>query len=143
MKIDVTQVLKSLDGSDVDVTELPKAVKKLEGVTEEHRHKYEASGDVFFLRPQYRVILTLRKVFTDSLIDIQPGDEKTSQAIKFDRGKLAFKIQAAEQMVDLTVDQLADLKPLISRSFGPLVIAQAFDMIEQAEPDAKPAAGEA
>lgn len=73
---------------------------------------------------------TLNKVATFALTITYPGDESLTPLKKFERGHLAMKIHAATAPVEFTSEDAADLKALIGRAFGPLIVAQAFDIIE-------------
>lgn len=75
--------------------------------------------------------LTLKKVAVDALHTVLPGDESLAPAKKYERGKLAKKIYEVNgEPLDVSVEELTELKTLIARAYGPLVVVQAFDMIE-------------
>jgi hypothetical protein len=54
---------------------------------------------------------------------------------KADRMQLALKINKRPSEVDLTTEQLALVKLLIGKGFGPLVVGRSYDLLEQ-EPKA-------
>jgi len=74
---------------------------------------------------------TLAKISVHALNLLMPGDENVAPTKKFERGLLAIKIYEATEPVDMaSAEQVSDLKSLIGRSFGSLIIARAFDIIE-------------
>lgn len=74
---------------------------------------------------------TLRQIAVGALHAVLQGDELLPPAKKYERGKLAKKIYEANgEAFDISAEELADLKTLIARAYGPLVVVQAFDMIE-------------
>ena len=56
------------------------------------------------------------------------GDTATGEE-KFKRGLLAMKVGAGGTH-DLTVDELASIKKLVGEAYGPLIVAQAWPMLE-------------
>lgn len=50
---------------------------------------------------------------------------------KADRYALAMKINANPSKVDLTIEQMALLKELIGKGFGPLAVGRAYELLEQ------------
>lgn len=73
---------------------------------------------------------TLAKISVHALNLLMPGDENVAPTKKFERGKLAIAIYDSKEPVELSAEQTSDLKSLIGRSFGSLIIARAFDIIE-------------
>jgi len=57
------------------------------------------------------------------------SDEQISGEEKAKRGLLAFRIYV-NQEIDLTVEELGLIKKLIGKGYGPIVVAQAWDMLE-------------
>lgn len=73
------------------------------------------------------VPVTLAQVSYSSLLT---PDEKATDTEKFNRCKLAFKIAQASSTIDLTIEEAAMLKALIGKNPMPLVVGQAFEMLE-------------
>lgn len=62
-------------------------------------------------------------------------DERTlTGKEKADRYQLAMKINKRPKEVDITVEQLALVKQLIGKAFGPLVVGQAYELLENDRP---------
>jgi hypothetical protein len=106
MAIDFTKPLTNLDGT---------AVKDAEGKD---------------------VNTTLGKVAEQSLLavyaderDPQTGKETITPEEKFNRWKLATKI-SGQKDVSLTAEELALIKKLIGKAFPPLVVGQAWTMLD-------------
>lgn len=59
-------------------------------------------------------------------------DEKAQQAEKMNRCKLAFMIAQATGPVDISLDDAALIKRLISDNPAPLIVGQACEMLEAA-----------
>ena len=57
-------------------------------------------------------------------------DEKAAEAEKLTRCKLAFQIAQASGPVEVSLEDAAMIKRLIGQNPSPLVVGQAFQMIE-------------
>jgi len=125
------QQLTNLDGTPLELDSSKRSrvldAETFKLLTPEDAAKYEAAGAVYKRREECREFYTLGKVATDALLNLQQGDK---EAERFARGRLAFKIAAAKGDMTITVDEAKDLKTVIGRLFGALVVVQAFDMIE-------------
>lgn len=76
-----------------------------------------------------KVVLTLGKIGANALmtpVKEDTGDEKAA------KGELAMRIYNAGE-TDLSVDDLHKLKDLIGRFYGPLVVTQAWELLEGKE----------
>lgn len=78
--------------------------------------------------PGEGVDLTLKIVASRSLSMIF-NDEQISGEEKAKRGLLAFRIYANSD-IDLTVEEVALVKKLIGKAYGPLIVTQAWEMLE-------------
>lgn len=77
--------------------------------------------------------LTLRAASVLALI-AQYEDEKHMDAReKFTRGLMATRIQRAKVPVELKVDEVATLKRLVGKAFGPAVVVAAWPLLDPAE----------
>lgn len=56
--------------------------------------------------------------------------ENTPAEEKVKRYLLATRIYADPEGIDLTVEEIAKIKGLIGKSYGPLIVAQAWEMLE-------------
>ena len=74
------------------------------------------------------VALTLGTVSVDSLVLVRP-DENIKGDEKFKRYQIARKIHG-EAEVELAIEQVALIKKLIGKSFGPAVVGPAFELLE-------------
>ena len=107
MKIDVTQNLKQLDGSPLTqaTARCPEC-----GQTTESR------------------ILILRRVVVDALM-AQRQDQELSGGQKVRRYAIATQIHN-EDAPDLKVEDVALIKKLVGEVYGPLVVGQAWAMLD-------------
>ncbi|RLC69388.1 MAG: hypothetical protein DRI81_20535 [Chloroflexi bacterium] len=115
MKIDMTQKLTNFDGTIHMLAE----------------RACPACG-----RPADEQIATLRAICTRALIatyrdEAQKG-EPTPQE-KFNRYQLAQKLQQSD-VVDLKAEEIAKLKALVGKMWGPIQVGQAWNMLD---PDAR------
>lgn len=75
--------------------------------------------------------LTLKTIATEALNALMQGDESLSFDEKSQRGKLARKIYESNgEPCEISVEQLANLKPLVGRMYAPPICAQVDEMIE-------------
>jgi hypothetical protein len=79
---------------------------------------------------------TLRWAFTEALLASSQGDENLSGEEKYNRYKLAKKVNASDE-VELSVEEAAQIKKLLPKGFTPVLVGPVFDMIEAAA-EAKP-----
>jgi hypothetical protein len=73
--------------------------------------------------------LTLKAVACNALGAIFNDDQMLSGEEKAKRGLLAMRLYANPD-IDLTIEELALTKKLIGKAYGPIVIAQAWAMLE-------------
>jgi hypothetical protein len=69
----------------------------------------------------------LRDVVVEALL--RP-DDKLSGKEKAERYILAVKIHTSPKEIDLTVEELAKIKELVGKVFAPLIVGQAWQMLE-------------
>ena len=74
---------------------------------------------------------TLCDVALSALMASYEDEKSLTGKDKADRMQLALKINKRPKEVDLTVEQLALLKQLIGKGFGPLVVGRAYELLEQ------------
>jgi hypothetical protein len=72
--------------------------------------------------------LTLKVVSVESLLATF-SDEQISGEEKAKRYLLATRIYANEEL-ELTVEEIAKIKQLIGKGYGPLIVGQAWEMLE-------------
>ena len=107
-KINVTQTLKNLDGSELqDVQQTCPTC----GQTTEAR------------------TWTLRLVLQTALMTIMRG-ENTDGAEKVTRYALAMRVHQSDE-VELNVEERAKLKDLVGKIYGPLIVGQVWEMLEE------------
>jgi hypothetical protein len=71
---------------------------------------------------------TLKGIAIDALMASYQGEDKLSGEEKMNRFLLAEKIHKGE--FDLTVEEIAMLKTLIGKAFTPIVVGQAWRILE-------------
>lgn len=81
------------------------------------------------------VPVTLMTVALSALMAQFEDERALTGKEKADRYQLAMKINKRPGEVDLTAEQVSLLKLLIGKAYGPLVVGQAYEMLEQ-EPKA-------
>ena len=73
--------------------------------------------------------LTLGAVCCTALLASYPDETNLEAALKVKRFRLA-EIAVKNKEQELPVDDIAELKRLIAKAFGPLIVGRAFDLIE-------------
>lgn len=77
--------------------------------------------------------LTLRDVCAQALLASYPSDEGMSGADKFKRGALGMQIAGSHDgNITLTAEEISMVKEYIGKAFGPLIIYQAWAIIDPA-----------
>jgi len=107
MKIDVTQQLRSIEGEPLATPETT----------------CPQCGQAMETSP-----VTVRQVATGALM-AQRRDEETSGEEKVRRYALAVKIHG-EDDPDLRAEDVALVKELVGKSYGPLVVGQVWSMLD-------------
>jgi len=103
MKIDFSQVLRGLNGDPV-------------------REPGKDEGDL--------VDVTL-KTMTYRALTSQSEDQKNMKPEeKYKRGKLAEKVFASEGLLELKIEEVAQIKEQIGKIFPIIIVAPAWDMLE-------------
>jgi hypothetical protein len=80
--------------------------------------------------------LTLAAVALNSLLSPHADDTSISAQDKVDRFKLALKIGATNNSADdadrreFSIEDVAELKKLIGRTYAPLVVGRAFELLD-------------
>jgi hypothetical protein len=98
MRIDFSQRLKSIDGSELTENGKP---------------------------------LTLGVIAVNALLEVVPKNEDPTADVKVQRWKIAQRVAGADGDVDITVEEIVLVKRLIGVAYGPLVVGQAFEMLER------------
>ena len=74
--------------------------------------------------------LTLKSVSVEALLATFSDEQSLSGEEKAKRYLLATRIYANSEELDLTVEEIAKIKQLIGKGYGPLIVGQAWDMLE-------------
>ena len=74
--------------------------------------------------------LTLKTVSVEALLATFSDEQSLSGEEKAKRYVLATRIYANSEELDLTVEEIAKIKQLIGKGYGPLIVGQAWDMLE-------------
>jgi hypothetical protein len=83
--------------------------------------------------------LLLTHVALNALLATYEDERSLTGKEKADRMQLALKINKRPKEVDITAEQLAKLKELIGKAYGPLIVGRAYEILEM-EPKAVEAA---
>lgn len=130
MKVNVTQELKDLQGDPM-------------GMPSELQTKLNAVRDLLIQSKQQEAIrllgelcvappaATVRRVCCDALVAAFDDERNLAGEEKVKRFLLAQKLMAAEE-VDLTSEDVSLLKKLVAKGFGPLVVGQAWQLLDPA-----------
>ena len=74
--------------------------------------------------------LTLKTVSVEALLANFSDEQSLSGEKKAKRYVLATRIYANPEELDLTIEEIAKIKQLIGKGYGPLIVGQAWDMLE-------------
>lgn len=74
--------------------------------------------------------LTLKSVSVEALLATFADEQSLSGEEKAKRYLLATRIYANDEL-DLPVEEVAKVKQLIGKGYGPLIVGQAWDMLER------------
>ena len=80
-------------------------------------------------------VVTLATIASSSLFASLPDDQSLEPARKAEYGALGIQLFAGGAH-DLKVEQIALLKDRIGRTYAPLVVARAFDLLDPADASA-------
>ena len=79
-------------------------------------------------------VLTLGAASCTALLATFPGEQDLDGASKVKRFRLAEKAVKGS-IQELTIEDVAELKRLLGKAFGPLVVGRAYDIIEPPTPE--------
>jgi len=115
MKVDLNFKIQRLDGTDfIDL--------EPDGVNDEGQPKFKEG------KP-----LTLRKACGDALTIPTQKEQDVDSKTKALRGWLAMKIyNHPDPAIDLSVEDVALCKDLIGKRYNPLIVAQAWEVLDPA-----------
>ena len=74
--------------------------------------------------------LTLKTVSVEALLATFSDEQSLSGEEKAKRYVLATRIYANSEELDLTVEEISKIKQLIGKGYGPLVVGQAWEILE-------------
>ena len=74
--------------------------------------------------------LTLRLCMISALVANYRGEEGLDGVEKLKRWELALKVKNAPDPTELTVEEVVEIKKLISKLFGTVVVGQAYKLLE-------------
>ena len=77
--------------------------------------------------------LTLLSVCQESLMASFPDEQALPGAEKVKRFVLALKIGDSTLPVEITIEEAAEIKKLVAKAYGPLVVGRAWEILEKAE----------
>jgi len=122
VKLTVTQELKTLDGTPLGKTQ------EVAVVNEKNQFIKNERGDVAVITIPAEGASTLRDICIAALMTDNPENRVNGQE-KYRRYELATKIKKNDT-VEVTTDEIVLIKNLIAEIYPPLVLGQAFDMLE-------------
>lgn len=131
MKIDLNYKFKTLDGNDIPEQGTNLTVEKLLSIeTWEEFQKFQSGltkGKPFILRKACVNVLLMTEIDGAGRPKELKGEEKV------ERFELAKEIHKSAGLVDLQSEQIALLKKLIARAYGPLTVGQAWQVLDPHE----------
>lgn len=74
--------------------------------------------------------LTLRSACVDALLGTYQDEASLSGEEKYRRFQLAAKLSGSDE-VDLTAEEIAQLKKLVGRAWAPLVVGRVYELLER------------
>ena len=75
--------------------------------------------------------LTLASACVQALMAVFPDEQNLSGVIKAERWALALKILGSYgEPVDLTVEQVASIKAVVGKAYGPAVVGRAYQLLD-------------
>lgn len=74
---------------------------------------------------------TLKAASINALLIVNPNEQQTGEE-KVKAFSLAMRINDAKGPVELTVEEVAKLKDIIGKSYGPIVVGRAYTLLENA-----------
>jgi hypothetical protein len=74
--------------------------------------------------------ITLRIICLRALAAVFSDEQNLGGDEKFKRGELALRIYRSTAPISLTVEEKSLLKKLIGRAFGPMVVVDAWNVLE-------------
>ena len=77
--------------------------------------------------------LTLRSVTVEALLAAFDDERSLAGKDKAERYLLATRVHASQGDLDLSVEDIVKIKQLIGKGYGPLVVGQAWSMLEKNE----------
>ena len=81
--------------------------------------------------PQTKDVIKLSVICINALLTPREDDNKLSGVDKVKRWKLAQEIYSKPEEIDLSAEDVTLLKDLIAKSYGTVVTAQAWEMLEE------------
>ncbi len=112
MKVQVDTVLRDMDDKDI-FEKVPSGQQNLMG------QDILVDGQP----------LTLSKVAVNALVGSYQDEQGISGDEKVKRWQLAMKIRGQEE-IDLAAEDIALIKKLIGKAYGPVIVGQAFLLLE-------------
>jgi len=82
--------------------------------------------------------VTLKSVCVDSLLAQYKGEENMEGMEKQKRGKLADKIYSAKDKIDLSAEEITELKKLIGKRETVLAVNRAYELLDPTPQEEKP-----
>ena len=123
MKVDFKKKLKALDGRPLVDEGVPE-------IDETGNPKKNAEGDILLKHS----FVTAKSISINALMSFGPQD-KTSGKEKLERYQLGVKINNGDD--EFTVEEIALVKKLVGEFFGPLIVGQVWEMLEDGSPKDK------
>lgn len=85
---------------------------------------------------------TLGTVSSQALFGSYPDEQNLAAQEKFERGELGIEILHAKGDLPLSAEQIAELKKVIGKAYGPFIVAETWLMLDPNSSVSAPASGQ-
>lgn len=79
---------------------------------------------------EVRKPLTLRRVLINALTGMFPDEQNLDGETKLERFELAMKVKNGEEPVDFTPEEVTEMRKLVSKAYGTVVVGQALSILK-------------
>jgi len=126
MKINPSIEIEDMDG-------LPIPIVKVSAVCPHCKKQMEVDQKISMIVTNTNKNITLKSVCVNALLDEYEDEPKLSGMDKQKRGKLADKIYAAKDDIDLTPKEISLLQDLIGKKNKTLTVTRAYELLDPTE----------
>ena len=123
MKINPSIEIEDMEG-------LPIPIVKVSAVCPHCKNQMEVDQKIAMIVTNTDKNITLKSVCVDALLDEYNDEPKLSGMDKQKRGKLADRIYAAKNEIDLTPKEISLLQDLIGKKNKTLIVTRAYELLD-------------